>query len=249
MGDDLNAWDGTGRFPTTHWSMLQDVRDPQNPKRLEVYNCLIRRYWKPAYVYVCRRGHTNDAADLTQDFFLYWFEKEVFAKADPDRGRFRTFLLACLKRFLVDAHRREQREQPPEGIVSIQQLAAEDGPNIDPSDAKTAEDAYDRAWVREVLHHVCGTLKREFTESGQEVHYELFRRRVYEPIMDGGAPPSMEELAREYDIPSRKEACNRLITARRAFQRLVREEIRVYASSEEEIASEVQDLFRFAAGS
>ena len=236
------------RFPTTHWSMLDAVRGPMTAEHREVLNCLILRYWQPVYAYVFRRGFQNDAADLTQDFFVNTLRRELFGRADRDRGRFRTFLLSCLKNFLVDAHRHEKHEIPPEGIVSIQQLATDADRGVAPSDDETPVAVFDRAWVLGLLQDTWARLQDEFDASGQQVHCELFRRRVYDPIISDVDSPSMDELAKEFHL-ARKEACNRLVTARRAFQRLLREEVRVYANSEEEIAAEVRELFRFAAGS
>ena len=167
-----------GRFPTTHWSMLAAARGPMTPEHREVLNCLIRRYWRPVYVYICRRGHRNEAADLTQDFFVQSLRRELFGRADRARGRFRTFLLACLNNFLVDAGRHHERRQPPEGIISIHQLTAEEGPGFEPAETETPEDVFFRAWVGELLDQVWRTLQQEFASSGQQVHCELFRRRV-----------------------------------------------------------------------
>ena len=91
-----------------------------------------------------------------------------------------------------------------------------------------------------------GQMIIEFAASGQTTHAEIFRQRVLTPILDGGTPPAMAELAQEFGL-AEKQACNCLVTARRAFQRLLREEIAVYATSDEEIATEIKDLFRFAA--
>jgi DNA-directed RNA polymerase specialized sigma24 family protein len=237
---------GSARFPTTHWSQLQAAGGPTTPERRAVLNGLITRYWKPVYLFICRSGYANQAADLTQEFFLHALERELFGKADRARGRFRTFLLACLKNFLVDAHRRRQRAGPPDGIVSIGELATDKRGLIEPVEGETPEDLYNRAWVMELFCRVWQLLQDEFAAGGQGAHTELFRRRVYEPILGMSEPPEMRELAAEFGIPE-KQACNFLVTARRAFQRLLRAEIRWYAASDEEVAEEIAELFRLAA--
>lgn len=247
LDDDTGAARSSSGFPTTHWSQLEAVRGPMTPQHKEVLNCLITRYWRPVYAYLRRRGYRHDAADLAQGFFVHSLRKELFGRADRARGRFRTYLLSCLNHFLIDLHRAEQRGAAAEGIVSIRQLARQQGPGLEPSDNETPEAVFFRAWVRELLDRVWQALEQQFTATGQQVHCELFRRRVLEPIREGGDPPAMQGLADQFGLPT-KQACNYLVTARRAFQRLLREEIRVYASSEEEVASEVRDLFRFAAG-
>ncbi|NUQ65954.1 MAG: sigma-70 family RNA polymerase sigma factor [Pirellulales bacterium] len=238
---------GPTNFPTTHWSQLAAARGPMTPEHREVLNCLILRYWSPVHAYICRRGFRNEAADLTQDFFIHSLREALFGRADRARGRFRPFLLRCLNNFLADAARHRKRHNLPEGVVSVHQLSAERGPSYEPAETETPEDVFYRAWVRELLNRVFSTLQQDFAAAGQQAHGELFRRRVFDPILSGTEPPSMETLAGELGLPW-KQACNYLVTARRAFQRLLREEIGVYASSEEEIASEVRELFRFAGG-
>lgn len=247
MANDSVTAGGSGRFPTTHWTMLDVVRGPMTPQRREVLNCLILRYWKPVYVYICRRGFQNEAADLTQDFFTHWLEKELFGRADRALGRFRTYLLTCLNNFFADAGRRKQRQRPAEGIVSIQQLASDERMRVEPAETETPEAVFFRVWVAELLSRTWRTLEQEFAAAGQQTHCELFRRRVLDPILTGCEPPPMGALAKELDLPP-KRACNYLVTARRAFQRLLRQEILIYASSNDEVASEIQELFRFAAG-
>ncbi|MGH9741209.1 MAG: RNA polymerase sigma factor [Candidatus Acidiferrum sp.] len=236
-------------FPRTHWSRLAAVRGDASAERAEALNYLAERYWKPVYCYVRRRGYGSaEAEDLVQEFFLTAFAKDLFAKADPTRGRFRNFLLKSMQHFLArewrDAH--AQKRHPAEGFVSIRELASEAGPVVVPKHTKTPEDAYYRTWHCELVLRVLRALEQEYLASGKQIHLELLRQRVIAPILDGAEAPSLRELAKRYDL-SVKEVENRVITARRAYQRLLREEIRVYASSEDEVAAEIQDLSRFRA--
>lgn len=237
-------------FPRTHWSRLAAVKGSVSAERREALNFLAERYWKPIYCYVCRRGYgAVEAEDLVQEFFLTAFASEFFAKADPARGRFRNLLLKSVQHFLVNEWRdgHAQKRRPPEGLVSIRELASEAGPIIVPKDTKTPEDAFHRAWLSELVLRVLRTLEREYLANGKQVHIDLLRHRVIEPILDGAEAPSLRELSDRYGL-SVKDVENRVITARRAYQRPLRDEIRLYASSEEEVAAEIQDLWRFVAG-
>ncbi len=81
-----------------------------SPQANEALEKLCRTYWYPLYVYVRRQGNSpEDAQDLTQIFFSRLLEKDYFAKADRDRGKFRTFLLRSLKNFLVNEWKRAGR--------------------------------------------------------------------------------------------------------------------------------------------
>ena len=113
---DLNtqAANGQGRsdlFPSTHWSVVfaagESQAEPEMAGAALAELCQI--YWAPLYGFVRSRGHTmHDAQDLTQSFFAYVLEHKVYARADRQKGRFRSFLLASLKNFLADAADRER---------------------------------------------------------------------------------------------------------------------------------------------
>jgi len=232
------------RFPTTHWSQLAALGDSEEAGRRTILNLLIERYWRPAYHYARRRGYDNEAAkDAVQEFFTSWLIDRLFERADPARGRFRTFLLTSLSNFLANQYRdaHTQRRHPKEGIVSIRDLDSSSGPSLEPADEETPEDAFNQAWAAGVLMRALGSLEREWA-ADKRVHFEVFRRRVMEPALEGKAPPSEEELGRIYGLTA-KEVANRLLTARRAFRRLLEEEIGVYAASSEDTASEMRDLF------
>ncbi len=94
------------RFPTTDWSRVVRAGDPAGPEARDALEGLCRDYWYPLYAFVRRRGLTpDDAGDLVQGFLADLIERGDLSIADPDRGRFRTFLRAACVNFL--AHRRE----------------------------------------------------------------------------------------------------------------------------------------------
>lgn len=238
--------EGNNRFPTTHWTQLKGACDRSPVERDAALNELILRYWKPVYAYIYRKGFVADAADLTQDFFVHSLAKKLFENADQARGRFRSFLLTCLNRFLIDAHRRTQRQTAVTGVVSISSLAADDKPVIEPVSNDTPEDIFHRVWVRELLARVWAMLEEDLHAAGKETHCELFRLRVYEPALGGHRAPPLTEVAGQYGL-TMKEASNRIITVLRAFRKMLTEEIKQYATTDEEIQTEFRDLFRFAA--
>src|SRR6478735_8393180 len=91
-------------FTTTHWSVVLAAGHEKSGATREALENLCRIYWYPLYVFVRRQGHgSQDAQDLTQDFFGHLIGNERLAAARPEKGRFRSFLLTCLKHFLADA--------------------------------------------------------------------------------------------------------------------------------------------------
>ena len=233
-------------FPATQWSLLHEIRDCTAGTRNRLLDVLIRRYWHPVFVYLRGKGLDEDtAAEQTQAFFVDCLERGALLKADADRGRFRTFLLTCLSNFLRNAHRHGQakRRRPPGGFVPLDELVSEYGPVAEPREEETPEDAFNRAWARDLLLRVLGLLEAECAGTGKEKHCELFRRRITEPVLEGADLPAMVDLAAELGLEE-KQACNYLLTARRAYQRLLRGEVKGYAMSSGDVASEMRDVFR-----
>jgi len=94
---------GTSRFATTHWSVVLAAGSPSSSHYQEALGTLCRTYWFPLYAYLRRNGYdTHQAEDHTQAFFTYLLEKRGLRVVDPERGKFRSFLLATLKHFVAD---------------------------------------------------------------------------------------------------------------------------------------------------
>lgn len=241
----------TGVFPGTIWPELDRIKGAASAERQDLYNLLIQRYWKPVYCFVLYSGYGEQhTKELVADFFANCFVKNVFAEADRRKGRFRSFLLTSLKNFIANERRHDGaiKRNPPGGFLNIDDLATSEGWPVQLADTKNPEDAFDRAWWRELLLRALEALKKGYQASGMDTHYEILVARIVRPILEGSEPVPFRELANKHGL-TEKEAANRLLTARRAFQRLLRAEISLYASSEEEVTSEIKDIFRFLSGS
>jgi RNA polymerase sigma-70 factor (ECF subfamily) len=93
--------DSAAVFTTTHWSVVLSAAAESSPTGRDALEFLCSTYWPPLYAYARRVGNSpQDAQDLTQGFFLWLIEKGTLATADPDRGRFRSFLLGLFKHFI-----------------------------------------------------------------------------------------------------------------------------------------------------
>jgi RNA polymerase sigma-70 factor (ECF subfamily) len=236
-------------FPSTHWSLIGAVRSRKEEERRAALEQLIILYSKPVYCWLRRRGYDNEPAkDLTQEFFLVGLEKQKFKKADAARGRFRTFMLKCLGNFVSNFERdkRAKGRLPSKPIVSIDNFDTREL-GIELFHTETPDECFNRAWVHELLLRVLARLKEEWSPAGKELHYTLLVRRIIQPILEGTPAPKYKELAEEFGLTV-KEAQNRIITARRAYHQLLRDEIREYAVSDEEVTLEIEDLFNFVAG-
>lgn len=233
-------------FPTTDWGLLANARAATPAAKLAALDILIRRYWRPVFSFLRYSGQQEEVAkDLTQAFFADWIENEVFGKADERLGRFRSFMLTCLKRFVSNERRAEnaQRRKPIAGLLSLDELMDNPAMPFEPSGGMTPDMIFDRAWAVEVVGRVLVQLERECRSTGKETHYDIFARRIINPILQGQVEPSLAELAQFHGL-TEKQAGNHLLTAKRAYRRLMEQEIRLYAASESEVADEVRMMFR-----
>jgi RNA polymerase sigma-70 factor (ECF subfamily) len=212
---------------------------------LDLLNHLATRYWSPLYQFILAQGHNEvEAMDLVQEFFAFALRTQLFRKAERSRGKFRSFLLASLKNFLRHEHRDQscQKRRPAGGITSLESLAGDlyfHPPSL--IEKQTPEHFFQQAWLRGVIANVLRDLEEECRTTGKETHYRLFQARVVGPELRGEMASSLEQLARENGLPY-KEAANQIVTAKRAFARLLTREVRTYAGSADEAAREREDV-------
>ncbi len=156
------------RFLTTHWSMILEGRhDPHRAREALAEICA--NYRHPVLSYLRERGYPSaDAEDLAQEFFARLIEQRWDLNADPERGRFRSFLLTALHRFL--ANERAGRDARKRG--GGQRHVALDDVVLEATTSQTPEQAFDHAWAMTVLEHAGGRLEQEACEAGRET---LFR--------------------------------------------------------------------------
>jgi len=233
-------------FPTTQWNILASIRaDAAGTHRTELLEFLIRRYWRPVYVFVRRLGQSHeDACDAVQGFFSRCLEQDLFARADPTVGRFRTYLLRSFKNYLQNVHRAAsaKRRRPTAGLVSLDALMDAEGPTFEPRAGETPEDVFNRAWATEFIERVVRVFERECRATNKTAHYELLQARIIRPALEGAPVPSLRSLAQQMGL-AEKQASNCLLAARRVFQRLLRQEVLLHVSSENEATAEIRELF------
>ncbi len=180
------------------------------------------------------------ADDLLQGFLTdKVLEQNMIALADPNRGKFRTFLLTALERFVIDTHRRQsaRKRAPDTRMLNVDEHVDRIRAPSNPSDA------FDRAWANEVLGEVMRRMKSECETSRRPHLWGIFEARMLLPITDGAQPTSHEELARVWSLDSHQQASNALTSAKRSFTRHFRQVVSEYASSEDEVDSEIRELW------
>jgi RNA polymerase sigma factor (sigma-70 family) len=201
---------------------------------------LCRTYWYPLYAYVRRQGHqAQDAEDLTQEFFTRFLAKEYFGRADPARGRFRSFLLACLKNFLAEQGRQARRLKRGGGqtIVSWDSQAAEERYGLEPMDPVTPEQLYDRRWALTLLETVLARLAAEQSTAGKERVFAQLKDCLWGQTHDTSYGEMAERLGMTEGAV--KATVHRL---RRRLRDLLREEVAQTVAGGEDVDEELQHL-------
>lgn len=232
-------------FVPTLWTVVLKAKGPDSPERSEALDRLFRIYWKPVYFFLRRKGLDVEAAkDLAQSFFAALLEKDFLKSVDREKGKFRTFLLACLDHHLSDARDRQRAQKRGGGRapLSLDFIAAEAELPADPR-GEPPERAYERAWAFTILDRALAALRREFTETGKE---DLFRTlRSYVSAGPEG-PDAYAEAARKLKMT--EEAMRVAVhRARRRYRELLREEVRGTVDSESAVDDEIADLLRILA--
>ncbi len=200
---------------------------------------LCRTYWRPVFVFVRRSSPDDHAAkDLTQGFFERFLQKEHFRDADPLRGRFRSFLLACVKNFLANERdkRHTQRRGGGQIPLSIDQLIQESSVEPESNPAVTPDRCYERQWAHSVLDTVRSKLRSEFAESGRMEVFESLQ--VY---LSGNRDEDPYRMVADRLQMSEDGVKKNVERMRRRFGQLLRTEIAETVLH----PSEIEDELRF----
>lgn len=159
-----------GRFVTTKWTLVNAAGGNSDAQTHEALAALCQTYWPPLYSYLRRRGHDREEAeDLVQGFFTRLLERGDIRVADPARGRFRSFLLTALKRYVINEHERTtaSKRGGPQPPLSIDFRNAEGGDAFEPRTDDTPERVFDRRWAAISLGRAAERLREESHQSGR----------------------------------------------------------------------------------
>jgi RNA polymerase sigma-70 factor (ECF subfamily) len=168
--------------------------EPSRTRAREALEELCRAYWYPLYAFVRYRGYSaDDAQDLTQSFFVRILEKGGFASADPERGRFRSYLLGAMKHFLANEWHRARAKKRGGGVtlLSWDALEPEARYALEPARPTDPDAGFDREWALEATARAMEKLR---AESEARNKGELFE--ALQGSLTGEEPPRSETAAR-----------------------------------------------------
>jgi len=227
---------GTG-FHTTRWTVVLSARGKASPESVDSLEELCRQYWPPLYAYARHRGHSaHDAQDLTQAFFSRLLEKEWLADADRAKGRFRTFLLMAMKRFLANEWDRSIALKRG-GAVEFISLDAPDGEHIAISESAPlpSDLLFEKRWALTLLESVMGRLGQEYEAAGRKKDYECLKPCLTKER--GGV--DYDALATQLDMEpaSARSAVHRL---RKRFREIFRDEVAATVTNPADVEEEMR---------
>jgi RNA polymerase sigma factor (sigma-70 family) len=235
-----------GGFVTTHWSVVMAAGKGDSSEAADALEQLGRTYWYPLYAFVRRQGYeAHDAEDLTQEFFVRFLAKEYFGRADPAIGRFRSFLLACMKHFLAEQQRQARRLRRGGGhlIISWDSQTAEGRYRLEPADPATPEQVYERRWALTLLDTVWARLALEQAAAGKERVFAQLKDCLWGETRRTGYAERAEHLGMTEGAV--KVTVHRL---RRRLRDLLREEVAHTVATPGDIDDELRHLISVIRG-
>ena len=252
-----DRYSGERRFPTTRWSLVARAGQNDTEARREALEQILVRYLPALRAHLtCGKGLAPDRADdllqefvaqdLTQEFFARLIEKEFLSSVERTKGKFRTFLLTALNRFMINQFRdeRAKKRAPCDGVV----LGVSDPTWLAQTEASPSV-AFDVAWARSIVTEAVRRMRAECQESNRMDLWGVFECRVLGPALEGSDPVDYEQLARRFGFQSPTQASNVLVTAKRMYARTLRLVVGEYARSSGEIESEIGELREILASS
>jgi DNA-directed RNA polymerase specialized sigma24 family protein len=226
-------------FNTTRWTIVIDAGKTSGPECRTALEILCRAYWEPLNAYVCRSGRSReDAQDITQAFFEHLLANNLPSRADPQIGRFRTFLLTSLRNFMLTRHRDATRQKRG-GLIS-EHLSIDELAEILPAEGESPETAYERKWAQTLVNISLDELARQQSDSGNHARFSLLR-----PILLDSADSAalQARLVTEHGMTdgSIRTTLSRL---RSRFREIVRQEVARLVDDPAEVDDELAHLLR-----
>ena len=224
-------------FPTTQRSLVEALQSADAGERERAIELVARVYREPVIAVVMHKwGHQRaDAEDLAHDFLMQAFDKEWFSRYDASRGRFRTFLRACLVAFASTRAEAAPRIKRGGAVTHV----TLDDVDVAATD-ETLDALFEREWVRSVLAGAVDGLRADCEEAGRGSTFAVFVAHDIKGA-DRPSPPTYASIPEEFDIPV-TQVTNYLNWARRRFRGHVLTTLRALTTSDAEFRAEAHAL-------
>jgi len=228
-------------FPVTRLSIVQGASSDDAALRERATGEIARVYWTPVYTYVRVqwRLDVEDACDATQEFFMRALTRDLFARYDASKARFRTYVRLCLDSFMANeakAQRRAKRggNRPHLPLHEAEELVGQ----YAGQDAVDNDDMFDREWIRALISSALGALRAHCAASGKDTPFAIMHLYDIESA-DAEVRPTYSELAQRFDVPV-TQVTNYLAWARRQLRERVLETLRAHSGSDREFREDAK---------
>jgi RNA polymerase sigma factor (sigma-70 family) len=231
---------GTSCFVTTRWTVVLAAGQPGQPQARKALEELCATYWYPLYAYARHHGHSReDAEDLVQGFFARFLDKNYLAGLSSERGKFRAFMLACLKHYLANEWDRAGRQKRGghDTTLSLNWGEADHRYQIDPADQLSPDRLFDRAWAVILLERVLARLREEHAVAGKLAQFELLK--PYITLGKSALPYAQAAAALGTNETAARVSVHRL---RRRYRELLHEEVAQTLSRPDQVDEEMRAL-------
>jgi RNA polymerase sigma-70 factor (ECF subfamily) len=232
-------------FQTTRWSLVLRASDLEGTSSQRDLEHLCRACWYPIYAFVRRQGYSpEDAQDLAQGFFVHVLENNVLSHADPERGRFRSFILGALRHFVSNEARKQRAEKRGGKVTFVPIDAGDDEERFDREIAHpdSPEKLFQRNWAESLLQRAVSALRKDYEDCGK---LHLFT--ALQPYLAGSANPnSYQELAQQIGMSTGTVAVA-VFRMRKRYGELLRAEIAQTVDDPADIEQEIRLLLEAVA--
>lgn len=240
MGPMSDKSNPVSRFATTRWSVVLRAGGANSDVARNSLDELIQTYWYPLYAFARRTGCSDhDAMDLTQGFFVHVLQNQALEAVSPDKGRFRSFLLAAFKNFCANDRRAASaiRRGGDTLILSLSGDEFRSRYDLEPATTETAEQLFDRKWIEALLDRVRTRLAEDYQKAQKSELFTLLEPHLTNQVE---AVPRTE-ICRRMNLSAAAVAMS-LHRMRRRYGDILREEVAATVDHPEEIEQELRDL-------
>lgn len=236
---------GRAEFPNTRWTLIANAGSCDVAVSRRALASLCEIYWYPLYAYARRRGISPELAqDHAQEFFSRFLEHNYFDRADPDRGRFRSFLLSAFKYYLSNEADRSRAQKRGGGLADLpfEISKGEEMYTREPYHDETPERIYECRWARALLDRVLSRLRDEFKRSGNSAQFDRLRG-----CLDGEVNVPYAELASQFQTTESALKVG-IHGMRKRYGHLLRSKVADVVSDPADVDAELRYLIAAMAG-
>jgi RNA polymerase sigma factor (sigma-70 family) len=227
-------------FEATHWTNVQRAANEHVAGAQAALEQLCKTYWPPLYAFLRKQGRNpEDAKDLTQGFFLHLLSKNRLQNVAPEKGRFRSFLLAALNNYARNEWDKQgaQKRGGGEAVLPFQIEGGEETGCWEPSDNEDPAKAFERAWASTLLAQVLEQLKSQWAADGKSEVFDVLYPFVTGEADHGGYSQAAQRLG--MNEGAARTAATRL---RQEYRKLLRAEVARTVGNPAEIDEELSHL-------